>query len=384
MRDTSAALVRDHSVRFCGKAVIHGSDVRIGPRTIRGLQSCGSTHICPVCALKIAHGTETVQGRRGDVQQVLDYMDQDGNTLLFATLTSRHNVRQKLSDLIDRKSAAWRRLISSKGWRELQRKYGYPITRPNGKTAYRIDFVRTSEVTYGHHGWHPHDHLTFAIRGARVEAIAFGEELVRLWMRYAAEEGLSPSKASQDRQIGHSQKELANYHAKGWGLAEEHSAGLAKAAKGLTHWDLLALAMDGEKDAQRLFKEFAAATKGKRTIQYSPGLKKAAKLDEKDDKELTEAEVQDKTFAIIGPGLWGMAIKRDGFEIEIRQAAKKAGHKYADKPVPPDWLEPLFEKYNLPFIRKDFSYRVNIYAALDDLTRSPSPYMQLREVLEAR
>jgi len=86
-----------------------------------------------------------------------------------------------------------------------------------------------------------------------------------------------------------------------WGLEDEMTKGhTKKAAKGETPFDFLraVLADSSDKEAGRLFVEFAEAFKGKRQLTWSPDLKRRFGIGEVSDEEL--AAKQDDLARLLG------------------------------------------------------------------------------------
>jgi hypothetical protein len=110
--------------------------------SVVGVQSCGSTWACPVCA-------EKIQARRHDeVRQALEVAERMGWVVGFLTFTVRHKRSHSLSAVWAGVGDAWRRATSGAGpaWVADQDRYGVR------------GYLRLTEVTLGENGWHVHVH----------------------------------------------------------------------------------------------------------------------------------------------------------------------------------------------------------------------------------
>ncbi|WP_138756557.1 protein rep, partial [Paenibacillus sinopodophylli] len=106
-----------------------------------GLMICGSVWVCPVCAAKIS------ERRRSELRQAFDAHIASGGHCTMLTLTFSHSRTDKLSDLLEKLSAATLKFRTGKRSDKLRAEIG------------EIGSIRCFEVTYGVNGWHPHIHL---------------------------------------------------------------------------------------------------------------------------------------------------------------------------------------------------------------------------------
>lgn len=111
-----------------------------------GLQSCGSTHSCPVCADRIQ------AGRKADVAAMIDAAHARGLVVAFVTFTVRHRRTQSLREVWDEVSDAWRSTTSGgsgasqRAWKADREEFGI------------VGYLRLWETTHGDAGWHVHVH----------------------------------------------------------------------------------------------------------------------------------------------------------------------------------------------------------------------------------
>ncbi len=114
-----------------------------------GLQSCGSTWACPVCAEKIQ------AKRNADVAAALAVAKARGLVVGFLTFTVRHKRRHALTSVWAAVSHAWRATTS-----------GSPREWTKDRDTFGIaGYLRLTEVTHGDgNGWHVHIHALVFLR----------------------------------------------------------------------------------------------------------------------------------------------------------------------------------------------------------------------------
>lgn len=171
-------ITKNRSCAACGRAatdpdtgvVLAGSAE--GFTVTLGLITCGSIWLCPVCQAKIRHG-RAVEAEQGIVTHV-----EAGGLAMMVTLTARHTASHDLDDLmcaiqgtradpdkgVKRRPGAYQRLFSGAAWAGDARR---------GTAGHRaqlgiLGYIRATEITCGVcNGSHPHIHAV----------ILFGAEL---------------------------------------------------------------------------------------------------------------------------------------------------------------------------------------------------------------
>lgn len=133
-------------LRKCGKTTVTGTGapvLRVNGHSAgyAGVATCGSVWCCPSCAAKIA------AHRAEDLATVMRKVLDSGGSASLITFTLRHHQGQGLTELWDAISYAWGKVTSGKQWGADQAVGGMR------------GWVKAVEVTYGHHGWHPHIHV---------------------------------------------------------------------------------------------------------------------------------------------------------------------------------------------------------------------------------
>lgn len=288
---------------------------------VAGLRTCGSVWACPVCASKIA------LGRTDDLEAGIRSWVGMGGGFALLTLTMRHRQGQRLRDLWDGLSGAWRRFVSDGTYKR------------SVKAAGVEGYHRTTEVTYGDNGWHVHLHVLYFLgAGLGDQAAAhLGGVLTARWMDAVASQGFTALAAGQDWKVLHGSADalagVAGYMVKG----EYHERATAprtarQVAMEVTRSDLKAaragsrtpfailgdlvaaveadgLVLDGE---AALWSEWERASKGRRQQVWSRGLRARLGLGvEASDEDLAAVEVEGVDLVVIDLREW-KRFARDG------------------------------------------------------------------------
>lgn len=228
-----------------------------------GLITCQSTWCCPDCASRIA------EDRRKELNDLLSWARSRGHRVVMLTLTARHNKKTALKPfLADLKDAA-KALRQSTEWRELG----------------LIGNVAATEVTHGANGFHPHQHILMIFPASVGDAVEKVERLRARWLHVLKNYARNGNQAAFHVQ---SADAAGDYIAK-FGPAEEMALQSVKEGRkgSRTPWQLLRDATHGDRQAGVLFREYAAAFKGRVQLQWSRGLKKllAEETEESGDDE---------------------------------------------------------------------------------------------------
>jgi hypothetical protein len=273
-------------VRKC-RRVRHGESVGLR-RTVRegvmtaagveGVTTCGSVWACPCCSSKI------LVGRRAEVAEILEAHVRAGGRVAFLTLTLRHERGDKLSDLWSAACESWSALRARKAWRRGKRDFGI------------VGALRAVEVTRGEHGWHPHIHVFVLLRDEPTDLAlgAWAGELFAGWREQVARRGFSADWKAQDLRLlslKSSMEALAAYVSKAsWELAAgDKKRGRSAASR--TPWGVLEdFAATGDMADLELWREFEAASRGRRQITGLGAARRALGLSQ-DDMEVTDEEL---------------------------------------------------------------------------------------------
>lgn len=305
----------------CGRVCVGlGADVGVhrvegedGPRgAVTGLASCGSVWCCPVCAAHIR------QARAEDVQAGAERHQDGGGGLGMVTLTIRHGAAEGLAGTLNGVLDAWRRTIMGAPWKRLRARFGV------------VGYIRSIEITWGQaNGWHPHVHVLLATKAplTGAERVELEHALWLRWRTMVLRAGLGEPDREHGVRLDVGGSALAGYIVKVQerGLALEMTRGDLKVSRG-ERWqpfDIALLAGDGVKDAVTLWHEYERATKGRRAIHWSRGLRDLWGLDDEvEDQELVEEhETSPETQLVSVTATDWRAVVEMGADYTIREAA---------------------------------------------------------------
>lgn len=255
------------------------------PAGYAGLERCSSIWACPNCSAVIR------AGRAAEIEEAVTAHQATGGSVVFFTGTVRHHQGDKLEDTLGQVLDSWSRLRRNKGWRLMKKKYGI------------AHYIRAIEVTRSEkNGWHPHCHSLLFLDGdiSDEQLKSLRADLFHYWTS-AVEKlgGKRPTEKGLDLQkCDKKGKVLARYvgkiqEKKRWSAGAEMARFDAKNGRGedsISPFELL----DDESEispARRghLWREYYAATKGRRAITWSRGLKKLYSIGEKTDEEIQDA-----------------------------------------------------------------------------------------------
>ena len=264
-----------------------------GSTAYSGLQTCGSTWNCPVCAAKIS------ERRRVELQEAIALWTAQGGSVLLLTLTHPHTRADRLEALLEAERRAIKLFFGCRQGLRLMAALG------------RRGQVKALEVTHGRNrvisnGWHPHFHILLFLDGQHPDLLGLEDQVYRVWLNACRRSGLdAPSRVHGVRLDGGAK--AAAYVAKmglevprgpwagGWSLGHELTKGhTKKAGDGETPFDLLRsqLACD-DPEGRALFLEFAHAMKGRRQLVWSRGLRDLLGLDAPGTDEEVAAQQED-------------------------------------------------------------------------------------------
>lgn len=334
----------------CGRAVQrNGAGVTVkvlsdasGRRPGYGnLQSCGSVWSCPICSATINAQRQT------DIEAALTAW-QDGGSLgrrvALVTLTMKHRKGQRLSTLWDALSQSWNLAASGAGWAEDQALYGSLLAGAEYKSGphkgqlrpskVRIPVIRVVEGTHGKHGWHVHIHALLLLPAGTTDAdvAALGARVFDRWSAALTDRGLSAQRFYRDPvthelvELGVDARLLKGDAAAAFGeyFTKANYQGSMEVARGdmkdarygnRTPFKVLAdVVASGDADDLDLWGEWELASKGRRQITWSRGLR-ALLLPEAPEVELTDQELADQdkggdVVAEVGKELWALIAAR--------------------------------------------------------------------------
>lgn len=319
LQNIAVKLLPDHRVGTCCRARVPEQEtVNVvkyegGGVGFSGLQQCNNVWVCPVCASRIS------EERRGELQTVVTAARSEGVWVVHATFTMRHNRYNDVHKLLHALSSkgAWGKLTSGARWTRFNRKWGY------------VGRVRALEITHGDNGWHPHLHVLFFLETESRDRDDLHYDLARMWLdalekvgldgeqevacfvtdhdgdiaEYVSKHGHLP-KDVEERALEKDQLDKAE-----WSLAHEITKQVVKRSRsknGRSPFALLYDAGEGDKQAGRLFVQFAGAMKGQNQLVISQSLRKRYMSDQHADQI---ADQPPEVLLEILPGLWQQVVK---------------------------------------------------------------------------
>lgn len=258
------------------------------------IERCSSISACPCCAPVIR------AGRAREIEKAAkSHLESHGSgSLLFLTLTVRHDASMKFSKTLDTVAEGWRRLIKNKWWRK---------PKTGIKARFGIEgYIRALETTWGvENGWHPHAHILLFLEKPLPPQylVNLGNMIHIKWAKWCKKElGLVPSRERGiDVQVVENDlKVLSKYlskvdaESKRWGLGGEMARGDVKRGKKERFQPFQFLDDDMPLPRSKRFQlwnDYAEVMHGRRVITWSRGLKKRYEVEELDDEQILESGV---------------------------------------------------------------------------------------------
>jgi len=282
-----------------------------------GLATCGSVWGCPVCSAKVA------VERISELDRLLRWNAERGGSAAMATFTMSHHKGQRLKTLWDGLSGAWRYMTTGRAgehWRTLR-----DLLSCDG-------YVRATEVTHGDNGWHVHIHvlLLFDAPVTQMTVECLADQLYKQWSRGLDLQGLSASRRhGVDVRVcagsEQSMEKLADYFSK---MTFEAAGGRFKSGRkgGRTPFEVLADGLDtGLAEDLELWLEWEKASKGRRQLVWSRGLKKRAGIEERTDEEVAAATDEGETLLVLPRLSWQVVFPVAVGLLEATEAGGIAG-----------------------------------------------------------
>ena len=274
-------LLPDSRVHVCRRWKVPGDSTKIlyndqyKSALYGGLMTCGLNWLCPVCGSKIA------ERRSNDLANGLNNHMGD---LTMYTLTMRHKREDKLKDNIDIITDAYRQLTHGKWWMKFKAEHGL------------VGQVSNLEIKWGFpSGWHPHKHILFLWKEKLSEeeqdqiTVQLQNRFHQCVINYGGS-GIATIECFQSERKSTRADVIAWYISKYddfpktrvFGVEDELTRIHTKDRGHYSYWQLLEMwgntlladengEINHEKRLYRdLIREYAEATRGERTIRFSP------------------------------------------------------------------------------------------------------------------
>jgi Replication protein. len=281
-------------------AITQGGSVAVresgGVGGFAGLATCGSVWACGVCNAKI------MARRQLEIGAAVEAWRSSGGSVVFGTQTMRHWQGHRLTDLWVCLSKAWGKVTSGSSWVRDKKRHGI------------VGWLRVVEVTFGANGWHVHIHSLLFLEASTVatDLDALKGSIFGRWSAALKSLGLpAPLLAGQDLHVldGAADEALAGYFTKAVHSAKaiglEMTSTQTKTARGVhktfSVWKFLDDVIDlGDADALGHWQEFQRASKGRRQLTWSKGLRELLGLRaEKSDEDVAGEELGTKADDLV-------------------------------------------------------------------------------------
>lgn len=319
-----------HSIKDYNRLSARGNHLYAGD-TAR----CDNLHICPSCSSRV------LSARADEIEQMQELAQNRGYELVMFTFTMPHGKRDMLKDLVKQLKAAYNFLNSSRRYKTILESLGNRLKNADGEKAWGK--IKSIEIMYGVHGWHPHFHVVVIIdKDAAV--MDYKEEIAELWLKALQSVGVAKSSRSAEDVRKHGFTITKNpdprYIAKEMGAnigspnnskkltSAKKSGNIAKEMTGqnskngradgsITPFDILLKQIENLNDMKKFNKylllwiEYVCATFQLKKITWSPGLKGFFGIGEKSDEDIIEEENNGNVTAGLTTGLYS-EIRKDG------------------------------------------------------------------------
>lgn len=274
-------------------------DTAGGPR-LYGLCRCHSVWLCPICApeIRAARGAEISAAVRSWLAA--------GGGVEFGSATVRHGLGDRLATTYGTVTKAWRGVWDSRG-----------VRSERARVAHE-GWVRTVEVTHGANGWHPHIHWLdfFSVPLTSEDRRAYEAAVFDAWSAAVVRSGaVAPLREYGVRVV---QVREADGNDRG-GYMTSLNAGAELTAlstkealrTGKTPFDILRLVGEwrGELAVVRLWHEYEQATRGRRMLGWSKGMREGLGVALEDPECLPERGLR---LAVVDAEDWSAIGKRPG------------------------------------------------------------------------
>lgn len=318
-------------VRKCGRVRIREHvGVRSSPGLgagFSGLVVCGSVWACPVCSAKV------LAKRSLEIGLALTSWGAEGGDVAFGTFTMRHHKGMRLGEVWDAIGKAWAALTGAKAYRDWAVRLGV------------AGVIKVVEINDGCNGWHVHIHALFLVRGGVSADLidGFRSWAFAKWARSLHRVGYPGAlSAGQEMHLLDSLDaagSISEYFVKAvaGGTAEqvgrELTGQLTKTARGVHEtapaWSLLErFSQTGEVELLERWHEYEKASKGRRQISWSKGLRERLGVGrEQTDEEIAAEEHGDEDLVLITKAGWAEVIaamrRGEPAQTDILEAAER-------------------------------------------------------------
>jgi hypothetical protein len=241
----------------CGAVPTNGTPrIAVCPRgqlRVGGVETCGSTWACPVCAAQ-----KSSKWARRIVATAQRCREREWSAYL-ATFTVPHTRRDRFGDLTQSVANAWRRMIRGTPWSRFRTRTGAVLYIRGAEDT------RATVAALDDNGWHPHLHVYL------VTVVPLSDDdiawLRDRWANVVEREGMRRPSDEHGVDVRRAKDDgAADYLAK---LGLEVSG----AERPRSPWAVLERALDGDKRSARAWRDYVESRKGKRRVTLSRSAK---------------------------------------------------------------------------------------------------------------
>jgi hypothetical protein len=271
------------------------------------LRTCDSVWACPICSAKIT------ERRAVELEAITTAWQSETGFVAMLTFTVSHTRADRAEDLVLALRRALSRFKSGRAFQDIKARFNW------------FGSVTGLETTHTQaNGWHIHFHmLGFFHPLADVTWREFEPAVKARWLSSLMREGLGAD-WEHGVTVTLEHERIAEYIAKfgrlpadtRWTAAREIAKSPTKKASegGRTPFELLRDYGDGDRQAGRLFIEYAASFKGKHQLDYSDDIKQWARenvgLEVQTDAEIVAEQPEGETdFAWLNGADWYKLLK---------------------------------------------------------------------------
>jgi len=253
-----------------------------GHAHFHGIGSCGDVWACPVCSQRIS------EGRRGEVLHAMSEHRAAGGVAVLLTTTFAHTRNDDLAGMVNGFTGALSDMKGGRAFKKIMDGLGC------------IGKIRALEVTHSEaNGWHPHSHEILFLEGAVTpERLQAAEgEIFQQWRKYAVKHGLGEPSREHGVDLkyresdGENGQEAVGAYVSKWGYELTYAHKKQGRQGGRSPWAILRDIADKYtyRDVQ-LYREYAAAFKGKAQLFWSRGLKDRFEVEAMNDAEMADRQ----------------------------------------------------------------------------------------------
>ncbi len=262
LRDNAGKVLPYMGVCKCGKVpyrkYITVSRNEKGIKRYGNVVHCESVWVCPTCAYK------KTRLRQDQIREIIKLHNNSGCSFYFVTLTIRHTYNDPLTVLINNIQSAWRQITKER------------LLKPLFKSA---NFIQSLEIRHSFvTGWSPHYHAVF-MSPDKEKITPLFDSLIDSWTKKTGSE-----KKGQKVLEATDEESLSEYIAK-ISLASELTDGQIKTSRkgnSVSYFDML----NDTAKYRKQIEEYAAATKGVRSLRKSKGLNIISDQEDQEDQEI--------------------------------------------------------------------------------------------------